>query len=210
MRVGVADLVWPLEKIANLASWTHIGEMKPWFKVRKAAQVGAYFAGREGGNINLLKLVKLIYLANRHAMAKFDYPLFDDVMVSMPHGPADSFVYNYINGAEPDRSDWEAFLADRANHMVGLANPGIGPEELDELSDADVGILSQTWDKFGQMDEWQLVEHTHEHCPEWEDPNGSSYAIPYELVFRILGKQNSEQLEEMIHQRRRIETALAV
>jgi len=65
----------------------HICEMTPWFKVRKAAQVGAYFAFQQGGSINLMKLVKLVYLANRNAMAKYDYPIFDDHMVSMPHGP---------------------------------------------------------------------------------------------------------------------------
>src|SRR6266480_1606796 len=49
--------------------------MRPWFNVRKAAQMAAFFAKQEGGTINVLKLVKLVYLANRAAMEKYDFPL---------------------------------------------------------------------------------------------------------------------------------------
>jgi uncharacterized phage-associated protein len=183
--------------------------MQPWFKVRKAAQVAAYFARRQGGAINLMKLVKLVYLANRNAMAQFDYPIFDDHMVSMPHGPVDSFVLNYLDGAEPDRADWEAYLTARANYMVGLAKPDITEDELDELSNADLGVLSKTWDDFGHLNQWQLEEYTHNHCQEWEDPNGSSWTIPYARVFKALGKERHYELARMILQQRQIATALS-
>ncbi len=32
----------------------------PWFNVRKAAQIAAFFAGKEGKRIQVLKLAKLI------------------------------------------------------------------------------------------------------------------------------------------------------
>ena len=53
------------------------------YKERKAAQTAAFFALRSGGSINILKLAKLLYLAERESMEKFDEPLFYDRLVSM-------------------------------------------------------------------------------------------------------------------------------
>src|SRR5713101_1329927 len=85
--------------------------MKPWFNVRKAAQVVAFFAQKQGGSINVLKLVKLIYLANRLAMERFVFPLLNDNLVSMDHGPVNSLTFDYINGYH-DRAAWKEFVTD--------------------------------------------------------------------------------------------------
>src|SRR5262249_50181685 len=149
------------------------------------------------------------YLANRESMSKFDHPVFDDHMVSMPHGPVDSLVLNYIDGAERNRADWEAFLTDRANYMVGLPNVDLKEDDLDELSDADLGVLAATWGLFGHMDQWQLEQYTHDFCPEWEDPDGSSYPIPYGRVFKALGKEKHEELAQLVLQQRKVTAALS-
>ncbi len=69
-----------------------------WYNARKAAQVAAFFALSEGGKINVLKLVKLIYLADRSAMEAFEAPILNDKFVSMDHGPVNSITLNLING----------------------------------------------------------------------------------------------------------------
>lgn len=182
----------------------------PWFKTRKAAQVAAFFARKEGGSINLLKLVKLIYLANRRAMEKYDYPLFDDYLYSMDHGPVNSTVYDYINGARRDAEDWEEFVTSRSGYNVGLRHKKAPSDsDLDELSDSDLGILTKIWARFGKMDQWELVKFTHQNCPEWEDPRGTSVSIPYERVFKALGKRHSGELAKQIEDQRAIEKALS-
>jgi uncharacterized phage-associated protein len=181
----------------------------PWFKTRKAAQIAAFFARKEGGSINLLKLVKLIYLANRRAMERYDYPLFDDYLYSMDHGPVNSTVYDYINGARQDAEDWEEFVTSRSGHNVGLRPKARTNSGIDELSDADLGVLNKIWDRFGEMDQWELVKYTHRNCPEWENPHGTSVSIPYERVFKMLGKKHSIELAEQIEKQRGIEVALS-
>ena len=47
----------------------------PGYDVRKAAQVAAFFAIKAGGKINKLRLVKLIYLADRQFMIRYDEPM---------------------------------------------------------------------------------------------------------------------------------------
>ena len=158
------------------------------FNERKAAQVAAYFALEEGGSINVLKLVKLIYLADRLFMDRYDRPILNDRFVSMDHGPVNSITLNFINGCIAERGDWDKFISDRARHNVALANRRITVDDLDELSEAELRILRQVWKRFGHRTHFQIRNYTHRHCPEWEDPNGSSTPIPYERIFKFLGK----------------------
>jgi hypothetical protein len=48
----------------------------PGYDVGKAAQAAAYFALKSGSSINVLKLCKLLYLAEREFMARYDTPMF--------------------------------------------------------------------------------------------------------------------------------------
>jgi uncharacterized phage-associated protein len=171
--------------------------------------VAAYFAKRSGGRINVLKLTKLIYLADRQFMESYDLPMLWDKLVSMPHGPVNSVTLNFVNGLLGDNADWDAFIADRENHLVGLANPDISLDELDELSRAESNVLAATWDKFGAMAPWQLRNYTHEHCPEWEDPDGSSAPIPYDRVLKYLGKEHAADTAQEIDSLRALDSALA-
>ena len=182
--------------------------MAPWFNVRKAAQVTAFFAIKERGEINVLKLVKLMYLSDRRFMEMYDVPILHDRLVSMPHGPVNSLSYNYISGTEED-AEWSAILCDGARHMVGLSLPELSEADLDELSRAEVRVLQAIWDELGHMDRFALRDYTHENCPEWEDPHGSSATIPYSRVFNFLRKDNSLELEDRIISERQVAAIFA-
>ena len=55
----------------------------------------------------------------------------------------------------PEHDDgWSEFVADRANHNVGLAPGDISVDDLDELSDAEIAALETVWVKFGGMTQW--------------------------------------------------------
>jgi hypothetical protein len=116
----------------------------------------------------------------------------------MDHGPVNSLTYDCINGNQADRSDWSEFVTDRAGYSIGVAN-GITVDRLDELSRADRQVLDETWRDLG----------THKNCPEWEDPQGSSAPIPYERVFKFLGKADATELAEAVRQDRAVSRALA-
>jgi uncharacterized phage-associated protein len=169
-----------------------------WYNARKAAQVAAFFAKAEGGKINVLKLVKLIYLADRLAMQNFDAPILSDKFVSMDHGPVNSITLNHINGLADERADWNAYISDRAGHIIALVDADLKVRDLDELSVAEIKILTLTWEKFGPMDQFTVRDYTHKNCPEWENPHGSSAEIPLERIFKFLGKRDSVELAEKL------------
>jgi uncharacterized phage-associated protein len=166
------------------------------FNERKAAQVAAWFLKRQGGRMPHLKLIKIMYLADREAMNRHGFPITGDQFVAMPHGPVPSATLDCINGYQPKpiEGGWEAWISDREGHAVALRRPDFDRGALDELSDADLDVLSAVWEKFGAWDQWKLVEYLHdpETCPEWIDPDGTSVPISYERIFEALGRSKNE------------------
>jgi uncharacterized phage-associated protein len=181
------------------------------YSVRKAAQVVAFFARCEGGAINVLKLSKLLYLADREYLSRFDRPILYDRFVSMDHGPVDSLTLDYINGAREDLEGWGSFVTARKGNLVALADHRLAIADLDELSKAELEVLEGVWARFGGMTQYELRDFTHEHCPEWEDPQGSSAIIPYERVLRILGRdaETAERILDEIETDRALFDAMA-
>lgn len=156
------------------------------FNERKAAEMAAFLLQRAGGKLNVLKLTKLLYLAERESMNLHGFPICGDRMVSMPKGPVLSGTLDLTSG-NTISPHWEALIEDREHHDVRLRTP-VERTDLCELSDSAISVMEKVWEKFGQMDQWQLVKFTHDKCAEWEDPNGSSVLIPPKRVFAAVGK----------------------
>ena len=171
--------------------------ISPLFDERKAAESAAFLLFKAGGRLPLIKLVKLMYLAERLSLKRYGEPLTGDHLVAMPHGPVLSMTYDHINGALPSvDGGWETWISDRAGHVVALRDESkIRSPELDllRLSDSDLEVLGEVWCEFGHWDRWALVKYTHsDACPEWEDPDGSSRPILYETLFSKLGYSDEQ------------------
>ena len=67
------------------------------YKEEKSAQIAAFFVEREGGKIPHLKLIKLMYIADRMSMEKTGFPMTYDRMKSLPHGPILDKTLNFID-----------------------------------------------------------------------------------------------------------------
>ncbi|HTH08426.1 MAG TPA: Panacea domain-containing protein, partial [Acidovorax sp.] len=68
--------------------------MSGTFNERKAAQAAACLLHKAGGSLSVLKLMKLMYLAERRSLKKYGDTITGDAFVSMPHGPVLSMTYN--------------------------------------------------------------------------------------------------------------------
>lgn len=179
------------------------------YNVKKAAQVAAFFAIAEGGRIGVLKLVKMIYLADRKFLELYDEPILTDQYVSMEHGPVNSTTLNHINGLFGKVDAWEAFMTDRDNYKVGLSREDISVDDLEELSAAEIEVLEAVANEFLRFDGFAVRDYTHKHCPEWEDPNGSSNPIPLERILKFLGKENPDAILGEILSQRSLDIATA-
>lgn len=166
------------------------------FSEDKVTHMAAYFLLKSDRRMSYLKLLKLLYLAERQAFSRWGESMSGDKFVSMPHGPVMSSTYELIKGNGSDENAWQNFINDEANYELSLKNE-IEDEDLDELSRADCKIMDEIYESYGHMHRFEIRDFTHDHCTEWEDPQGSSYPIKPESILRALGK-NEDQVRALI------------
>lgn len=187
----------------------------PLYNERLAAQVAAFFLHSAGGELPVIKLVKLMYLAERLSLERYGEPLTGDRLVSMDHGPVLSITYNHLNGSlESTKDGWDSWVADREGHMVSLADPSkirTPEQDLLHLSETDLEVLRDVWERFGYWDRWKLRDYTHDSCPEWQNPNGSSSPIEYQRLFEALHfpPEKSALLVSRLREQEKISAALS-
>lgn len=176
-----------------------------------AAQVAAFFLYKAGGTLSVLKLIKLMYLAERLSLKKYGEPITDDVLFSLPHGPILSTTLDLINGfRDSTPGGWDEWITDREGRTVSLADRSMirTPEQdLRALSDTDLEVLNEIWDEFGHFSAIDLRNYTHKQCSEWNDPKGSRVPIPYKDVLSAVGfsGKQAEVIADQIAERHTID-----
>ena len=191
------------------------------FNERKAAQVAAFFlfkASQRRANITILKLMKLMYLAERCSYKQYGEPIIGDALVSMPNGPVLSKTLDLINFGAQENIDggWDSMIAERSGRDMALKSSELikSEDDLRELSESDLEVLQSIWSEFGNKSAIWLKDYTHNsaNCPEWEDPDGSSVPIKLEKLFEFLGFSEGESnaLQSRLNQRAWVNTTLSI
>lgn len=180
------------------------------FRSRKAAQICAYFVlksnGHHPGVIEKLKLIKLVYLAERKYLADNLESMLLDELYSLPHGPICSSTLNGINGAIHHHI-WDQFLAHNGNEVCAIKH--FGRDDFDEVSDDEIDTLENVWTQFGHMTASQLRNWTHENCPEYTEVSpGRRLEITYREILEALGVEGAEDIDRRIADFRRAESVL--
>lgn len=157
------------------------------FSEKRIAQVAAYLLAKGGGRLPTIKLMKLMYLADRESLRRWGHTISEDVMGSMDNGPVLSRTLDYIHGEIRSADNgWDSWIADAENYEVRLQKQP-SRRELDEVSDAAIEVLDAVWGQFGGYGKWDLVEYTHKNCPEWRHPQGTFIRFGYQEVLVALG-----------------------
>lgn len=164
------------------------------FDEQKVAQAAAFFVKQGNGRMPILKLMKLLYLADRESIQRYGLPISGDEYASWKHGPVLAETYSLMTGnSESSETGWEYWISDRENHEVALMREA-SREALRDLSNADIGVLESVWNTFGHMTRWEIRDYTHDknHVPEWDDPNGSVKPLHIKRIMQAVGKTPAE------------------
>lgn len=160
------------------------------YKEDRATQAAAYFLRRRGGQMSYMKLVKLMYFADREALLTLGRPITYDQWVCMKHGPVLSRTYDLI-AAEPDpkeKSYWHAYISGIVGDFEVKLNGPNPPNE--QLSQAQEEILERVFEKWGHLSRWKVRDASHE-LPEFTETK-SSIRIPYRDVLILGGVSEAE------------------
>jgi len=157
------------------------------FNERKVTEAAAHLLSLRGGQMHYLKLLKLLYIADREALRRWGIPITHDNYVSMDHGPVLSQTYNMIrDGGSRFWSEHISAPFDQYEIRLCTEKP-----EIQKLSPAEEKLLNEIFDRYGKMNRWDLVDETHK-FPEWHDPHGSSIPISVRDILRALGESEEE------------------
>ena len=161
------------------------------FDITKAIEVSCQFLKREGGSINIMKLIKLVYLLDRLSVARRGIPVVGGAYFSLPNGPVTSEFLDVINSGRlwgVKECHWDEFISDRENHQVKM----IKDAPRDHISDSEVDLIDAVYQEHGQKDQWQLRDWCHEHCDEWTPLEQGRERISFDRIARALGKSDDQ------------------
>ncbi|MBX7134459.1 MAG: SocA family protein [Fimbriimonadaceae bacterium] len=146
------------------------------FKEKAVTQAAAVLLQLEGGKMNYMKLLKLLYMADRKSLLESGAQFTDDRMVAMDNGPLLSRTYDLIKEGSKALKDgyWCDHIVTSGYDAYLQADPG-----NEELSEDTETRLEQVYAELGMKAEGELSEWTHDpaNVPEWKHPNGSSLTI---------------------------------
>ena len=166
------------------------------FNLRKTISLAQYFIDKcgEGGNLSLLKCLKLMYLTERQMYESYRRFITNDRFVSMRHGPVLSYTYDLIKENEvmkehPDQKIWNNHIK-RNNNDLSINSRLIIDIELEFQEKI---VIEQIEKDFGEIKPRDLVDIVHSICSEWKETASS---IPIE-IFEIEKAVHNETAEQI-------------
>lgn len=156
--------------------------------VAKKVQAAGVVLRCEGGRCDRIRLLKLLYIADRESMAAVRFPIVGGRLSALDNGPLHSDVYNLLKGEHVAESEWSDHFSNDGHTVVMRHDPG----RL-ELSQFEIRLLTEVCDRFRSVDTWELVELTHGFA-EWikSYAAGTSRPIKSEDVLRAVGAGEDE------------------
>lgn len=157
------------------------------FDEAKATQAAGLFLKLRGGRMHYIKLIKLLYLADRAALLRWGIPITTDRYASMDHGPVVSRIYNLITDEKP-KPVWSSYVSPPlGEYEVEL----LSEPQTDRLSRAEETLIREVHDQYGHWNRWRLVGFLHS-LPERANPQGSSVPIHIRDILRAGGEDEPE------------------
>lgn len=134
---------------------------------KKAIQALNFFATKEGGSINRMKAIKLIWLSDRAHLRKYGRPILSDKYYALEYGPIPSKAKTLSESSEyidpiviPYR---DTYMEPQGKHFIKSKSSPV----LNVFSESDIKIMEEIYSVFGKYDKFQLSELSHK-FPEWK------------------------------------------
>lgn len=155
------------------------------FDAEKAAQAaGVLLRDTLFHSMSRLRLLKLLYLAERRILEEKGRPLLRARAIAMDYGPLHDDVYALIKGQHIDAPRWSQHFRNDHVNVVMEHEP-----EVSALSPYEIRILQEVAREFEDVETFDIVAHTHT-LPEYREHHvaGTSTSIPFEKIAEAVGR----------------------
>lgn len=155
------------------------------FNLAKSIAVVAYILEQLNAAVEKVKLMKLVYLADKAHFLRTGIPITGDRLCAMPWGPAPSLTLNAIDGELQPQHVFKFIHTEDV--WVSLRAK---PADV-VLSASELQTLNEVIKQHGHKPAWSLVKETHR-LPEYENcyVEGTSRLIPFEKIAQYSGDES--------------------
>lgn len=120
------------------------------------------------GKADKLKLIKLIFLADKYHLLKYGRTITEDDYYAMELGPVGSTVKDILSFNHFTLSKAELDYAKKLLKPISQnCFASKGTPDVDMLSETDKEVLAYVIERFGKMSSMELSEYSHKY-PEWQ------------------------------------------
>ncbi|NLS93394.1 MAG: SocA family protein [Planctomycetaceae bacterium] len=157
--------------------------------IQKTIEAAGVLTGFEPTfRISRLRLLKLLYIAERESIQETGHPILGSTVVAMPHGPLHSKALDLIKGVHRQEPQWSAVFHNDGYMVVRLHDPG-----RSRLSRYEIEKLTEVSERYADKDDWEVARIT-EQFPEYKScySEGSSREIPLDAIVDALGRSDDK------------------
>ncbi len=167
---------------------------------RLATQMAVAFIAKANRPVGRLRLLKLMYLAEREAMRRFLRPIIGDRILAMREGMALSDTARLARGKGEADGEWNRHIVRNAQGL-GIRK-GMSGRPLDCLGSDDLEVIQSVWHRYGDKSQDELVHGVHHKLPEWiehrydDDRGPQAVPVSYETLYRTICKPEDYRAAE--------------
>ncbi len=159
------------------------------FNYKKSVQGLNFFAISEGGSINKMKALKLIWLSDRLHLRKFSRPILNDTYFALNYGPIASHTKDLVENTDflsPEEKEYRNIYIKNVDQYDYASLLSL---ETKVFSKTDLQVMKDIYLAFGNLNEFDLSEVSDSY-PEWKKFEGhlkskssSRFEMNYEDFF---------------------------
>jgi len=163
--------------------------------LKKLYQTVNYILAKYKYRLNYTKLIKLLYIADRICLEKYNFAISGDKYCSMPQGLVLSNLYEFIN--RQNNIEFNSLFIKNGYDLISI------PEKkypFDELCEAELEILDEVDKKYHNFTWQELVDDVVHKFPEWDKRaqiQNTSIDLQKYVLLEKLGKTKKE-IEEIL------------
>ena len=165
-------------------------------EIETIIQIVGWFLKLNNGSMNYTKLIKLMYIADKQALQKYNYTISNDNIVSMKNGPVLSVTYDLIKHTGENKNilglqEWNKYFTKNNYELSFQENiedkiSEILSDDVLWLSDADIEIIETINNEYKDYTYSDMIDLIHDKNSfpevEWEKAEISSTSIPLDFV----------------------------
>lgn len=167
------------------------------FDPHKAIQAAGVLLRFERNRMSYIRLLKLLYIADRESIRETGFPLLGSKSVAMDNGPLHSDVYNLIKGVHEQTPMWSKFFSTKGYQIETVEQPDNGL-----LSQAEISRLQEISEKYAPFTDVDICNQMTHSFNEWVKNyrEGTSQPIQLEDILDAVGRSGDKEsiLEDVL------------